>query len=57
MSRVCGSPTKSVSTARLKGSKKPHNFLLVLCKEEGARPTTPGRRWEKNRAASRRKER
>jgi hypothetical protein len=41
MSRVSGSPTRSVSTARLKGSKKPRNFLVLRCKEEGARPTTP----------------
>jgi hypothetical protein len=57
MSKVSGVLTRSLSTARLKGSRKRRNFLILRCNEEGARPTTPGKRWEKNLERSWRKER
>jgi hypothetical protein len=57
MSKVSGSPTRSLSTARLMGSRKLRSFLILRCKEEGARPITPGKRCEKILAASRTKAR
>ncbi len=55
--RVSGSPTSSAATERRKGSRKRRSFFTRRWKEEGARPTTPGNKCEKNLAASLRKER
>jgi hypothetical protein len=51
--RVSGSPRRSPTTARLKGSRKRRSFLTRRWNEEGASPSTPGNRGEKNLSASR----
>src|SRR5919107_753925 len=55
--RVSGSPTNSGTTARLRSSRKRLSLRSLRWKEEGARPTTPGNRCEKNLSVSRKKER
>src|SRR5215204_7012129 len=54
---VSGSPTSSASIERLKGSRKRLSLRTRRCSEEGKSPSTPGKRWEKNLWASRKKDR
>jgi hypothetical protein len=47
---VCGSPTNSGTTVRLKGSRNRLSLRTRRWNEQGWRPTIFGKRWPKKRA-------